>query len=113
MSFIDRLESLLSESHISKNQMLKDLGLGGGTLATWKKRGTTPSGEILSKLASYFNVSTDYLLGNTDIKAPSTSSITFDDFTVAMHNQSDRLTEEQKLQLLKMAELFAKDNEGK
>lgn len=66
--FISRLIGLISEKGISKNKMLKDLGLGAGTLATWQARNSIPNGEILSRLADYFNVTTDYLLGNTDIK---------------------------------------------
>ena len=54
--------------------MLNDLHFGAGTFATWEKRGTVPNGEILSKIANYFNVSTDYLLGNEQIKSPDKTS---------------------------------------
>lgn len=64
MSFTENVLKLIEQNGISKNKMLKDLGMGTGTFATWQKRGTIPSGETLSKIAAYFNVSTDYLLGN-------------------------------------------------
>jgi len=63
MEFIEILKDLISKKHITKNKMLKDLKMGTGTFATWEKRGTVPSGETLSKLANYFGVSVDYLLG--------------------------------------------------
>ena len=34
-----------------------------------------PVGDNLEKLADYFNVSTDYILGRTDVKSPNTSII--------------------------------------
>lgn len=65
MSFIETVSVLLNEKGISINKMLCDLNLGKGTFATWKKRGTIPKGDILQKIADYFDVSVDYLLGNT------------------------------------------------
>lgn len=33
----------------------------------WENNGTVPRVDILVKLANYFNVTTDYLLGNDDM----------------------------------------------
>lgn len=60
------IESLLQKHHISANRMMSDLGFGNSTFTVWKKRGTTPSSEALAKIADYFNVSVDYLLGRAD-----------------------------------------------
>lgn len=68
MTFTETVRKLLSEKKMSINKMLTDLKLGSGTFATWKKRGTIPSGETLEKIADYFGVSVDYLLGKTDSK---------------------------------------------
>lgn len=70
MGFIENVLSLIDKKGITKNKMLKDLGMGTGTFNTWEKRGTIPNGEILSKIAAYFNVSTDYLLGNEQKNKP-------------------------------------------
>lgn len=64
MKFTDRVLKLINEKGITKNKMLNDLHLGSGTFATWESRGTTPGGDYVKKIAEYFNVSTDYLLGN-------------------------------------------------
>ena len=63
MTFVDRIEKLLIDTGISKKTMLNDLSLGINTFSNWKNRGTIPSGETLQKIADYFNVSVDYLLG--------------------------------------------------
>jgi transcriptional regulator with XRE-family HTH domain len=40
------------------------MGISKSLPTSWKNTGTMPKGEILSKIAVYFGVSTDYLLGN-------------------------------------------------
>lgn len=66
MSFFDVLNKLLEEKQISANKMAKDLGLGSSAYTHWKNRGNLPSGDVIQKLADYFDISTDYLLGRTN-----------------------------------------------
>lgn len=61
--FLENVLHLLSEKGISKNKMLTELKLGKNSFVNWESRGTIPSGTTLHKIAEYFNVSTDYLLG--------------------------------------------------
>ena len=66
--FVERLKELLSEREITKNKLLTDLQLGKNSFVNWENRGTIPSGEVLTKIADYFDVTVDYLLGNTNQK---------------------------------------------
>ncbi len=90
------------------------MGLSRSLGAKWKNTGANPSYEVLTKMAGYFGVSVDYLLGNEQKeKAPSQNEknpedITFDDFTYAMHNESGNLSEEDKEILLNLARDLAK-----
>ncbi|MCK9477958.1 MAG: helix-turn-helix domain-containing protein [Firmicutes bacterium] len=106
MIFLKKLDNLISEKKITRNKMLKDLSLGTNSFVNWQERNTIPSGETLSKIADYFNVSVDYLLGKTNNPAPPDSDITFDDFTFAFYEESKTLTEEDKENLLDMARIF-------
>ena len=65
VSFIERLNLLCKEKGISISKMIKDLGMANGNVTNWNK-GAVPKGETLNKIADYFNVSTDYLLGKTE-----------------------------------------------
>jgi transcriptional regulator with XRE-family HTH domain len=69
LSFTERTLSLINERRITKNKLLTDLKLGKNSFVDWGK-GAVPSGETISKIADYFNVSADYLLCRTDIKEP-------------------------------------------
>ena len=63
MNFISRIEELLKSRRIQKNKMLSDLNLSVNSFTNWKNRGTVPSGDTLQKIADYFGVTVDYLLG--------------------------------------------------
>lgn len=63
--FIDVLEKLCQENKTTVTQVLKALGLSTSKGTAWRN-GSIPNGEILEKLADYFGVSIDYLMGRTD-----------------------------------------------
>ncbi|MDR1761671.1 MAG: helix-turn-helix transcriptional regulator [Bacteroidales bacterium] len=64
----ERLAQLRKEKEISKRELSFLLNLEQSTYGKYELGKRQPSLEVLQKLADYFNVSTDYLLGNTDIK---------------------------------------------
>ncbi|MFG3613132.1 helix-turn-helix domain-containing protein [Rummeliibacillus stabekisii] len=66
MTAFDILKKLCDEQGISVNTLEERIELGKNTLYSWKKN--TPKGSNLIKVADYFDVSTDYLLGRTDKK---------------------------------------------
>lgn len=68
MGFADRVISVLKEKKITSAKMLSDLGLGKNQLTYWKNKGNIPKWDTLENIAKYLNVSTNYLLGKTDIK---------------------------------------------
>ena len=57
-------ESLCSSAQKKPQQVLKELSISSGSGTAWKN-GVIPSSKSLQKLADYFGVSVDYLLGNT------------------------------------------------
>lgn len=65
--FYDRLLALCQENNEKITPVIKKLGLSAGSIARWRN-GTVPDGNTICKIAEYFNVSSDYLLGKTDIK---------------------------------------------
>lgn len=61
MTTFDRVKLLAEKQKISIVELEEKLGFGRNSLYSWKKK--TPSGANLLKVADYFGVSTDYLLG--------------------------------------------------
>lgn len=64
MSIKNRIKDLANQRHQSIAEVERHLAFGNGTIAKWDSR--SPSSEKLQKVADYFDVSTDYLLGRTD-----------------------------------------------
>lgn len=63
-STYERIKLLAEKQKISIRKVEEDLGFGNGTLNRWRKN--TPGADKLSKVADYFGVTTDYLLGRTE-----------------------------------------------
>lgn len=61
-----RIKELAEEKNLSNAQIERDLDFSNGLISTWKTKAA--SSDRLLKLAKYFNVSVDYLLGKTDIR---------------------------------------------
>lgn len=63
--FWKRYSALCSNNGKSPNGVAKEIGLSTAICTKWKN-GATPNSEALIKLADYFCVSADYLLGRSD-----------------------------------------------
>ncbi|SEU04049.1 helix-turn-helix domain-containing protein [Lacrimispora sphenoides] len=59
----ERLRNLRTSQHISQTDLSKRIGVTNALISAIEKGERSPSLETLIKLASYFKVSTDYLLG--------------------------------------------------
>ena len=59
-----RLRALRNEKKLTQNELGKLLNVSGKTIGTWERDSRQPNIEAINKLASIFDVTTDYLLGN-------------------------------------------------
>lgn len=60
--FFDIFKLLCEERGVSPKRAVTEIGLSNSLATKWKKTGATPSGDTLSKIAKYFNISVDSLL---------------------------------------------------
>lgn len=100
--FFERLKYLMKENNVTFAQLERTLGFSNGSMARWEK--SSPSVEKVQKVADYFNVSVDYLLGRTDnpksIVSPQILRITTKD--------GKALTEEEMQKVIDFAEMVVK-----
>ena len=108
-------EKLLMERGVTAYKVAKATGISTGSMTDWKKGRSAPKVDKRQKIADYFGVSVDYLLGNEPKeKTPAEADVTFDDFTYAMYGEAKELTDEDKNMLLEMARMLKKrQQEGK
>ena len=63
-----RLKQLRSEHNLTQTDLANILGIAKTTLAAYEQGKSEPSFETLIKIADYFNVTTDYLIGRDEGK---------------------------------------------
>ena len=65
--FMDRLQAIMDEREMSDRDLIRVCELSKNTVSNWRK-GKRPQLATVEKLANYFGVDRDYLLGISDIK---------------------------------------------
>ena len=113
---VKRLKFLRKEKGITQKQLADSLGVSLPAIVNYENAQRTPSSAVLTLLSQYFNVSKEYLLGESDDRTPAHKwedleiiqavsdnlSILFDTVERAVREVSD---EEQKLVFDVMVEL--------
>lgn len=75
-TFPARLRKLMDDGHITQQKLADHLGLKNRqSVAGYCSGRSTPDLDSIVKIASFFEVSTDYLLGATDDPAPRPSAV--------------------------------------
>lgn len=72
--FYDLFCDLCKKKGVSPTRATIEIGLSRTIGTKWKNTGATPQGDTLQKIAAYFGVTTDYLLGNEQTEKPATES---------------------------------------
>lgn len=75
-TFNERLKELRTERRISQTDIGKALGVTKQSVSNWENDNILPSMEIICKLATLFNCTTDYLLCRSDTHLIDTSGLT-------------------------------------
>ena len=104
----ERIENFCKERKVNITQMCREANVPRAALTDLKMgRSKELSIKTLDRIADYFNVSVDSIIGKEQKKPPTSrptdERITFDDFTYAMQNETKDLTDMDKQLLLSMA----------
>ena len=62
---MNRIKELRKSFNLSQEKLAEEFDVERATISRWENDKTDPSNEDLLKLAQYFKVSVDYLLGRT------------------------------------------------
>ena len=64
--FAERLIELRKERGLSQATVAKDLSVSLGIVCYWETNKSDPTAHNIAKIARYFNVTSDFLLGLSD-----------------------------------------------
>lgn len=111
-----RIKELCTQKGITISKLESDLGFGNSSIKKWEKV-SSPSVDKIVKVASYFGVSVDYLLGRTDITG-SVSEIIGDKDIISFQRARQKMTPKDRERMMQMLKLgfeyaFQEDKENK
>ena len=108
--FFNRFRTLCEERGISVYRACTDIGLNRSAVAKWKDGGK-PNGTTAAKLADYFGVTTDYLLGQAEQRLPNQQQVSDDDIKFALFGGDGEITDAMYEEVKRFAQ-FIKDRES-
>ncbi len=111
-----RIKELCARNNITISRLESELGFGNSSIKKWEKT-SSPSIDKILKVAKYFNVSIDYLLGRTDIEG-SISEIIGDKDIISFQRAREKMTPSDRERMMQMLRLgfdyaFQEDNDNK
>lgn len=111
-----RIKELCSRRNITIAKLESELGFGNASIKKWEKT-SSPSIDKILKVAKYFDVSIDYLLGRTDIEG-SISEIIGDEDIISFQRAREKMTPSDRERMMQMLRLgfeyaFREDNDNK
>lgn len=107
-----RIKQLREEKGISQLEFAKKINLTQQSVSAYEKGIREPSLDILKTIADFFGVTTDFLLGKSDIRNP--EKVEIDPLDLAKFGFSlknyEPLSEKQKEQVRDLLKVVLKDN---
>ena len=97
MELYERIKELAANKKISIRQLEEALKFGNGTINRW--RSNTPGVDKIQKVADYFGVSVDYLLGRGEAHSPESEQLSAQEKKLLMRFRrgSKNLSEDEKV----------------
>ena len=111
MELADKLRLLRKQSDVRQTALAAYLNCSPGTVSNYENGAHSPDPEILSRLADFYHVSTDYLLGRSLCNGPTVSldRHVFGPYTVAdLLQLEERLPEKDLIYLIHTIDLLLK-----
>lgn len=97
-----KLKDVRLKFNIRQKDVCDALNIPQNTYSQYENNKREPDNETLSRIADYFHVSTDYLLGRTDetTKPPPSLDKQHEGIDFAFYNEIKDLTDEEEEQIL-------------
>lgn len=95
MGFPERLKALRLEANLTQKDMAEKFDISQQAYAKWEMESANPTKNVITKLASFFNVTVDYLVGNTNYR--SSEEVELSEIEMLYRTISLNMTDEEKV----------------
>lgn len=106
--FWKRFASLCKEANTSPNAICRELGFSTAAATHWKLDRSIPSDVSKKAIANHFNVSVEYLMGETDDRSPIEHSPKLSEGEEALLELFRQIPEDKQNLVLQMIEVALK-----
>lgn len=121
MEIVQNILNIAKTRKVNNQQLCKILETNSNKIYDWKIGKSKPSAEDISKLADYFNVSADYLLGRhsaSEIKKDGNAEALPPDTPLTLYQKqliefAESLTEEEVKKVLSYIRFVLSERDGK
>jgi len=90
MNFFERITHLINLKGVTRHKLLTDLKINHNAFAKWSNPESYPDAKNLAKIADYFDVSVDYLLG----REKAGNNIPLNEFQIAVLAETADINDE-------------------
>ena len=99
----ERIKRLCAKKGITIAKLESDLGFGNASIKKWERM-SSPSIDKVVKVATYFDVSIDYLMGRSDIEI-SMSELVGDEDIISFQRARERMSPKDREKMMAMLKL--------
>lgn len=103
-----RMKELREGNGLSQKKLADQLGLSAGTIGNWESGTREPNFDMIQRLSDFFEVTTDYLLGKSDLRNPNIPEPTDEDIRFALFKGAEGISDEAYEEVKRFAE-FVKE----
>ena len=93
-----RIKELCTENNITLNKLEAELGMSAYSISKWKRK-VSPTIDKIARVANYFHVSIDYLVGASDIRSTA-DTLAGDPDYISLQRARERMTDQDKLRMM-------------
>ena len=104
--FFDIFNELCKKKGISCKRAAEEIGLSNSITTKWKKTGATPGGDTLQRIAAYFGVTSDLLLGKENAPTVTDERIDMNEVDIAFYGEYRELSEDDKATVRDMVRIM-------
>ena len=108
---MNRLNKLRTEKRITLRELAEKVNIDYTALSRVENGKRNLTDNDIAILCSFFNVSSDYLLGFSDIRQSTPQTPTVPNLQFALHGYEDSLSDDDKEMILSLAKKLANKND--
>jgi len=108
-----RIRELCADNGITINKLETEMGMSAGSISKWK-HSISPTIDKIARIANYFNVSIDYVVGASEIRSTA-DSIANDPDYISLQRARERMSERDKSRMMGILRIgfdYAFDDDG-